>query len=77
MSVEFPLLQCIFQGDDVPKHLYDDAMEAAKGCNGFLVLGSSLANASASTLVRYLQIFVMNLQNLFKHTLVLTCIVLN
>ncbi|CAM8881822.1 unnamed protein product [Rhodiola kirilowii] len=42
----------VFQGDDVPKHRYDEALKAAKGCDAFLVLGSSLANTSASTLVR-------------------------
>lgn len=75
MTDEFPLLQYVFQGDDVPNHLYDEAMEAAKGCDAFLVLGSSLANASAYTLVRYqyLQISLTNIQNLFKYTLVFSC----
>uniref|UniRef100_A0A7N0TX14 Deacetylase sirtuin-type domain-containing protein n=1 Tax=Kalanchoe fedtschenkoi TaxID=63787 RepID=A0A7N0TX14_KALFE len=42
----------LFHGEDVPKHRYDEAIEMAKGCDAFLVLGSSLVNASASTLVR-------------------------
>ncbi|KAL0008187.1 hypothetical protein SO802_009689 [Lithocarpus litseifolius] len=42
----------IFFGDNVPKDRADKAMEAAKGCDAFLVLGSSLMTMSAFQLLR-------------------------
>ncbi|XP_021683078.1 NAD-dependent protein deacylase SRT2 isoform X1 [Hevea brasiliensis] len=42
----------VFFGDNVPKDRADKAMEAAKGCDSFLVLGSSLMTMSAFRLVR-------------------------
>lgn len=42
----------VFFGDNVPKDKADKAMEAAKGCDAFLVLGSSLMTMSAFRLVR-------------------------
>ncbi|CAK7354720.1 unnamed protein product [Dovyalis caffra] len=43
----------VFFGDNVPKDRADKAMEAAKGCDTFLVLGSSLMTMSAFRLVRF------------------------
>ncbi|KAM7512411.1 hypothetical protein LguiB_011286 [Lonicera macranthoides] len=45
----------VFFGDNVPKDRADTAMEAAKGCDAFLVLGSSLMTMSAFRLVRAAQ----------------------
>lgn len=42
----------VFFGDNVPKDRADKAIEAAKGCDAFLVLGSSLMTMSAFRLVR-------------------------
>ncbi|KAL4629329.1 hypothetical protein ACB092_05G297700 [Castanea dentata] len=42
----------IFFGDNVPKDRADNAMEAAKGCDAFLVLGLSLMTMSAFQLLR-------------------------
>ncbi|KAJ8765324.1 hypothetical protein K2173_012021 [Erythroxylum novogranatense] len=42
----------VFFGDNVPKDRADKAVEAAKGCDGFLVLGSSLMTMSAYRLIR-------------------------
>ncbi|XP_038692780.1 NAD-dependent protein deacylase SRT2 isoform X4 [Tripterygium wilfordii] len=42
----------VFFGDNVPKNTAERAMEAAKGCDAFLVLGSSLMTMSAYRLVR-------------------------
>ncbi|KAG2711506.1 hypothetical protein I3760_04G079700 [Carya illinoinensis] len=42
----------VFFGDNVPKDSADKAMEAAKGCDAFLVLGSSVMTMSAYRLVR-------------------------
>ncbi|XP_050237862.1 NAD-dependent protein deacylase SRT2 isoform X1 [Mercurialis annua] len=42
----------VFFGDNVPKDRADKAMEAAKSCDAFLVLGSSLMTMSAFRLVR-------------------------
>lgn len=42
----------VFFGDNVPKDRADKALEAAKGCDAFLVLGSSLMTMSAFRLVR-------------------------
>ncbi|KAL5993117.1 NAD-dependent protein deacetylase srt2 [Asimina triloba] len=42
----------VFFGDNVPKDRADKAMEAAKGCDSFLVVGSSLMTMSAFRLVR-------------------------
>lgn len=42
----------VFFGDNVPKARADQAMEAAKGCDAFLVVGSSLMTMSAFRLVR-------------------------
>ncbi|XP_030940716.1 NAD-dependent protein deacylase SRT2-like [Quercus lobata] len=42
----------IFFGDNVPKDRADKAMEAAKGCDAFLVLGSSMMTMSAFRLLR-------------------------
>uniref|UniRef100_A0A1D1Y4H6 NAD-dependent deacetylase n=2 Tax=Anthurium amnicola TaxID=1678845 RepID=A0A1D1Y4H6_9ARAE len=42
----------IFFGDNVPKDTADKAMEEARGCDAFLVLGSSLMTMSAFRLVR-------------------------
>ena len=47
-------LKVIFFGDNVPKDKADKAMEAAKGCDAFLVLGSSLMTMSAFRLLRYI-----------------------
>ncbi|PSS21321.1 NAD-dependent protein like [Actinidia chinensis var. chinensis] len=44
--------EVVFFGDNVPKDRADSAMEAAKGCDAFLVLGSSLMTMSAFRLVR-------------------------
>lgn len=46
-------LKVVFFGDNVPKDRADKAMETAKGCDAFLVLGSSLMTMSAYRLVRY------------------------
>lgn len=46
-------LKVVFFGDNVPKERADKAMEAAKGCDAFLVLGSSLMTMSAFRLARY------------------------
>lgn len=43
----------MFFGDNVPKDRADKAMEAAKHCDAFLVLGSALMTMSAYRLVRY------------------------
>ncbi|KAG8383891.1 hypothetical protein BUALT_Bualt04G0061300 [Buddleja alternifolia] len=42
----------VFFGDNVPKERVDRAMEAAKECDAFLVLGSSLMTMSAFRLVK-------------------------
>lgn len=42
----------VFFGDNVPKDRADKAMEAAKSCDAFLVLGSSVMTMSAFRLVR-------------------------
>ncbi|PWA63250.1 sirtuin 2 [Artemisia annua] len=42
----------VFFGDNVPKDRANMAMEAAKGCDAFLVLGSSVMTMSAFRLVR-------------------------
>ncbi|XP_072950608.1 NAD-dependent protein deacylase SRT2-like isoform X2 [Typha angustifolia] len=42
----------VFFGDNVPKDRADKAMEGARGCDSFLVLGSSLMTMSAFRLVR-------------------------
>ncbi|PON86221.1 Sirtuin family [Trema orientale] len=42
----------VFFGDNVPKDRADKAIEAAKDCDAFLVLGSSLMTMSAYRLVR-------------------------
>ncbi|XP_031401094.1 NAD-dependent protein deacylase SRT2 [Punica granatum] len=42
----------IFFGDNVPKDRADRAMEAAKGCDAFLMLGSSMMTMSAFRLVK-------------------------
>ncbi|XP_062148613.1 NAD-dependent protein deacylase SRT2 isoform X1 [Alnus glutinosa] len=42
----------VFFGDNLPKDRADKAMETAKGCDAFLVLGSSLMTMSAYRLVR-------------------------
>ncbi|KAL5554909.1 hypothetical protein UlMin_037145 [Ulmus minor] len=42
----------VFFGDNVPKERADRALEAAKECDAFLVLGSSLMTMSAYRLVR-------------------------
>jgi NAD-dependent deacetylase sirtuin 4 len=47
-------LKVVFFGDNLPKDRADKAMETAKGCDAFLVLGSSLMTMSAYRLVRYL-----------------------
>ena len=47
-------LKVIFFGDNVPKDRADKAMEAAKGCDAFLVLGSSMMTMSAFRLLRYI-----------------------
>ncbi|KAJ6682699.1 putative proteinD-DEPENDENT PROTEIN LIPOAMIDASE SIRTUIN-4 [Salix koriyanagi] len=47
-----PENKVVFFGDNVPKDRADKAMEAAKGCDAFLVLGSSLMTMSAFRLVR-------------------------
>ncbi|KAJ6305566.1 hypothetical protein OIU78_020999 [Salix suchowensis] len=47
-----PENKVVFFGDNVPKDRADKAMEAAKGCDAFLVLGSSLMTMSAFRLLR-------------------------
>ncbi|GKV10968.1 hypothetical protein SLEP1_g22262 [Rubroshorea leprosula] len=42
----------VFFGDNVPKERADKALEAAKECDSFLVLGSSVMTMSAYRLVR-------------------------
>ncbi|XP_010546313.1 PREDICTED: NAD-dependent protein deacylase SRT2 isoform X2 [Tarenaya hassleriana] len=42
----------IFFGDNIPKERADKVMKIAKGCDAFLVLGSSLMTMSAFRLVR-------------------------
>ncbi|XP_058089857.1 NAD-dependent protein deacylase SRT2 isoform X2 [Magnolia sinica] len=42
----------VFFGDNIPKDRADKAMEAARGCDALLVLGSSLMTMSAFRLVR-------------------------
>ncbi|KAK3211436.1 hypothetical protein Dsin_016142 [Dipteronia sinensis] len=42
----------VFFGDNVPKDRADKAMEAAKACDAFLILGSSVMTMSAYRLVR-------------------------
>ncbi|CAO2832427.1 unnamed protein product [Amaranthus hypochondriacus] len=44
--------EVVFFGDNVPKDRADIAMEAAKTCDAFLVIGSSLMTFSAFRLVR-------------------------
>ncbi|XP_052191533.1 NAD-dependent protein deacylase SRT2 isoform X1 [Diospyros lotus] len=44
--------EVVFFGDNVPKDRADRAMEAAKQCDAFLVLGSSLMTMSAFRLIR-------------------------
>lgn len=46
-------MKVVFFGDNVPKERAVKAMEAAKNCDAFLVLGSSLMTMSAFRLVRY------------------------
>lgn len=46
-------LEVVFFGDNVPKDRAHKAMEAAKNCDAFLVLGSSVMTMSAYRLVRY------------------------
>lgn len=46
------LMKVVFFGDNVPKDRADMAMEASRGCDAFLVLGSSLMTMSAFRLVR-------------------------
>ncbi|GKA32893.1 NAD-dependent protein deacylase SRT2, partial [Tanacetum coccineum] len=46
------LITVVFFGDNVPKDRANMAMEAAKGCDAFLVLGSSVMTMSAFRLVR-------------------------
>ena len=53
-------LKVIFFGDNVPKDRADKAMEAAKGCDAFLVLGSSMMTMSAFRLVRYVFILYIS-----------------
>lgn len=50
----FESLKVVFFGDNVPKDRANKAMEAAKGCDALLVLGSSLMTMSAFRLVRYI-----------------------
>ncbi|KAF8377073.1 hypothetical protein HHK36_030446 [Tetracentron sinense] len=45
----------VFFGDNIPKDRANKAMEAAKGCDALLVLGSSLMTMSAFRLVRLIQ----------------------
>uniref|UniRef100_A0A7N0TVB9 NAD-dependent protein deacylase n=1 Tax=Kalanchoe fedtschenkoi TaxID=63787 RepID=A0A7N0TVB9_KALFE len=42
----------VFFGDNVPKNRADEAMEAARGSDAFLVLGSSLMTMSAFRLIK-------------------------
>lgn len=42
----------VFFGDNVPKDRADKAIQAAKECDAFLVLGSSVMTMSAFRLVR-------------------------
>lgn len=46
------ILKVVFFGDNVPKDRADKAMQAAKECDAFLVLGSSVMTMSAFRLVR-------------------------
>ena len=45
-------MKVVFFGDNVPKDRADIAMEAAKTCDAFLVIGSSSMTFSAFRLVR-------------------------
>ncbi|CAK9150335.1 unnamed protein product [Ilex paraguariensis] len=45
-------LEVVFFGDNVPKDKADKALEAAKECDAFLALGSSLMTMSAFRLIR-------------------------
>ncbi|KAL2941855.1 NAD-dependent protein deacylase SRT2 [Bienertia sinuspersici] len=47
--------EVIFFGDNVPKDRAERAMEAAKSCDAFLVIGSSVMTFSAFRLVRWFQ----------------------
>lgn len=47
-------IKVVFFGDNVPKERADKAMEVARECDAFLVLGSSLMTMSAFRLVRYI-----------------------
>lgn len=44
--------EVVFFGDNVPKDRADKAMQVAKGCDAFLVIGSSVMTMSAFRLVR-------------------------
>ena len=45
-------LKVVFFGDNVPKNRADKSIQAAKECDAFLVLGSSVMTMSAYRLVR-------------------------
>lgn len=53
------ILKVVFFGDNVPKDRATEAMNAAKGCDSFLVLGSSLMTFSAFRLARYIKITLL------------------
>lgn len=50
-------LKVVFFGDNVPKERADISIEAAKECDAFLVLGSSVMTMSAYRLVRCISLF--------------------
>lgn len=51
------ILKVVFFGDNVPKDRADKTIQAAKECEAFLVLGSSVMTMSAYRLVRCIYIF--------------------
>lgn len=54
------ILKVVFFGDNVPKDRADKAIAAAKDCDAFLALGSSLMTMSAYRLVRYTLLLLGN-----------------
>lgn len=55
-------VKVVFFGDNVPKDRADKAIEAAKECDAFLVLGSSVMTMSAYRLVRCIPLFSFSSQ---------------
>lgn len=57
----------VFFGDNVPKDRADKAIAAAKECDAFLALGSSLMTMSAYRLVRYTLLLLGNQKHVFLY----------